>query len=103
MDELYELIVYYVNISFQIRFFRDFEYWNIFSGLTPEEIKMRQESFDYPPRLQIECQQIDPSKSLYNKFDLYKRYPNQVIAEFSLVKKVTGKRSYFHNVVYSSV
>ena len=68
----------------------DFKFWKIFHGLTVEEIKTREASFDYPPRLQIQCEQIDVSKPLYSSFQVSKKYKNMVIAEFPLVKKVTG-------------
>ena len=76
----------------QITHLRDFEYWKIFSGLTIEQIREREESLEYPPRLQIKCEQIDASQPLYCSFKISKK-SNSIetpIAKFSLVKKVTG-------------
>ena len=49
---------------FQVIFPYDFEYQRMFYGLTLEEIREREKSCHYPPRLQINCQQIDALKSL---------------------------------------
>ena len=78
-------------VIFQVVHLHDFEYWRIFHGLTVEQIKEREESCEYPPRLLIECQQIDPSKPLYSNFTVAKRNKSmeeKVIAQFPLVKKV---------------
>ena len=84
------------NISIQITHLCDFKYWEIFRGLTVEQIREREESFDYPPRLQIKCEQIDASKPLYSSFEVFKSTKSKevLIARFSLVKKVTG--TYIH-------
>ena len=76
----------------QITHLSDFEYWKIFSGLTIEQMKEREECLEYPPRLQIKCDQIDDAKSLYSGFEISQRSKNReiVIAEFSLIKKVSG-------------
>ena len=81
------------NPSMQITHLHDFEYWKIFHGFTVEQIKEREESFEYPPRLQIKCEQIDDSKSLYSSFEVSKRNNNQdiPIATFSLIRKVAGE------------
>ena len=90
-----KLVITYVpnsDISMQITHVCDFKYWEIFRGLTVEQLKEREESFDYPPRLQIKCEQINPLKSLYSNFKVFKTTKkNKVpIATFPLVKKVTG-------------
>ena len=80
-------------LSMQITHLRDFKYWEIFSGLTVEQIREREESFDYPPRLKIECVQIDVSKSLFSSFVVSKRSKNMEttpIAQFLVIKKVLG-------------
>ena len=76
----------------QIIFLRDFEYWRIYAGLTAKEIKEREESYDYPPRLQIRCYQIDASKALLFSFTISKRTMNSQtnIAQF-VVKKTASK------------
>ena len=73
----------------QIIHLRDFAFWKIFHGLKTKEIEERQSNFDYPPRLQIECVQSDPSKSLCFLFEISKTHINMVIAGF-LVKRATG-------------
>ena len=81
------------NVSMQITHIKDFQYWKIYDGFTIDEIKERKLTFDYPPRFQIQCEQIDASKSLFSSFVLSKRNRNkeeEEIAEFSLIKKVTG-------------
>ena len=82
--------------SIQITHLCDFEYWEIFHGLTVEQIKEREESFEYPPRLQITCEQIDNSKSLYSSFKVSKRSKDKEkpIAQFPLVKKVAGNHTH---------
>ena len=89
------LIPSYIRIPMcaQITHLCDFEYWRIFQGLNVEEIKEREESFEYPPRLQLTCDQIksDASKSLFCSFEISKKSNNTTttIAEFS-VKKFAG-------------
>ena len=53
-------------------------------------MREREETFDYPPRLRIECVHIDSSKPLYSSFKVSKKHNNIMIGEFSLVKQVTG-------------
>ena len=76
----------------QITHVCDFKYWEIFRNLTVEQMKEREESLEYPPRLQIKCEQIDPLKSLNSNFKVFKTTKsNEVpIAMFPLVKIVTG-------------
>ena len=74
----------------QIVHLQDFEFWKIFDGLTVEERREREESFDYPPRLRIECLQIDATKPLYSNFKVSKKHNKNVIGEFSLIRQVTG-------------
>ena len=76
----------------QITHLHDFEYWEIFRGLSIEQIKEREESLEYPPRLQIKCEQLDASKPLFSSFKVSKRSKNREIpiAQFPLIKKVTG-------------
>ena len=83
---------FYCDISMQVTHVCDFKYWEIFRGLTVEQIKEREESFEYPPRLQIKCEQINPLKSLDSNFKIFKTTKNNEvpIATFPLVKKVTG-------------
>lgn len=83
----------YPDIPFQITHLCDFEYWKIFQGLTVEEIKEREASCDYPPRLQIQCEQIDFSKSLFSSFEVSKKNWKMPIAQFPLVKKVSGNHA----------
>ena len=75
----------------QIIHLRDFEYWRIFDGLTVEEIIKKEESYEYPPRLQIECKQIGDFKPLYSSFVISKKDKrNEIIediAQFSLGMK----------------
>ena len=89
--------------SFQIVHLRDFAFWKIFHGLTVEEIRKREESFDYPPRLQIECEQIDDSKPLYSSFTISKKHSKVNVAEFSLIKKVAGNSNYNKLLDYKSI
>ena len=88
----------YISIycSIQVTHLRDFEYWKIFSGLTIEEIREREKCYEYPPRLQIHCKQIDFSKSLSSSFVVSKRNRDKEISitQFSLVKQVSG--NYIH-------
>lgn len=82
--------------SLKITHLQDFEYWRIFSGLTRDEIKKREGSCEYPPRLQIECKQItNLSKPLIFSFVVSKMNKDMKeihIAQFqfSLIKTVTG-------------
>lgn len=68
----------------------------MFRGLTTEQIKQREERFQYPPRLQIECEQNKPCEPLHSSFQVYKRYKELSIkapvpiARFLLVKKASG-------------
>ena len=64
----------------------------MFHGLTVEEIREQEEQFEYPPRLQIDCQQIDPSKPLNSSFKISRRSKNNEapIAKFLLRKKMAG-------------
>ena len=82
------------NFSLQITHLCDFEYWEIFRGFTVEQIKEREESLEYPPRLQIKCEQIDATtcKSLFFSFKISKRSKDREIpiAQFPLIKKVAG-------------
>ena len=91
--------------SIQITHLCDFEYWEIFDGLTVEQIREREESFEYPPRLQIKCEQIDNSKSLYSSFKISKRSKDKEkpIAQFPLVKKVAGNHTYDYVVITQKV
>ena len=84
-----------ISITYQIIHLRDFEFWKIFKGLTKEEMREREETFDYPPRLRIECVHIDSSKPLCSSFTVSKKHNNVAIGEFLLVKQVTG--TYVHN------
>ena len=86
---MYIRIFMYLLITLQIIHLRDFAFWRIFQGLNTEEIEKRQSNFDYPPRLQIECVQIDPSKSLYSSFEISKTDSNN-IANFPVIKKAAG-------------
>ena len=65
----------------------------MFRGLTNDQIKEREKSFEYPPRLQIKCEQIDYSKLLHFSFKVAKRTKNReiAIAQFSLCEKISGK------------
>ena len=76
----------------QITHLCDFEYWEIFRGFTVEQIREREECFEYPPRLQIRCEQIDDTKPLYSSFKVSKRSKDRemLIAKFPLIKKVSG-------------
>ena len=80
------------SYSLQITHLCDFEYWRIFRDLTVEEVKEREERFEYPPRLQIKCKQTDASKPLYSSFKVSKRSNNKEvpIAQFLLDKMVAG-------------
>ena len=80
----------------QITNLRDFKYWKIFRGLTIEEIKERENSFDYPPRLQITCEQLDASKPLFSNFQVSKRskHLERPIVQFPLVKTMSGNQIY---------
>ena len=62
----------------------------MFYGLTLEEIKDREKSCHYPPRLQIKCQQIGAFKALNTSFKVSKRSKSEetFIAEFPLIKEV---------------
>ena len=58
-------------------------------------MKEREKSFEYPPRLQIRCKQIDVSTPLYFSFKISKRSTKNMdnskeIAQFSLDKEVAG-------------
>ena len=78
--------------SLQITHLRDFKYWEIYRGLTVKQIKERERNFEYPPRLKINCEQMDASKPLCSSFKISKRSKDEEIpiAQFPLVKKVTG-------------
>ena len=78
--------------TLQVTHLHDFEYWRIFRDLTVKEIKEREERFEYPPRLQMKCKQIDPSKPLYSSFKVFKRSKNKEIpiAQFLLEKASPG-------------
>ena len=80
------------SYTLQVTHLRDFEYWRIFHDLTVKEIRERQERFEYPPRLQIKCKQIDPSKPLYSSFIVSKRSKNKevTIAQYLLDKTSPG-------------
>ena len=87
---LYHNTNYYI---FQIIHLRDFEYWRIFQGLTAEEMKQREENYEYPPRLQLDCTQLDNSKSLLSSFVVSKKFTameEKEVAQFKLNKKVAG-------------
>ena len=64
----------------------------MFHGLTVEQIREREQCFEYPPRLQIKCKQIKPDKPLYSGFKVNKRNKKMEvpIAQFSLIKEVVG-------------
>ena len=53
-------------------------------------MKERERNFEYPPRLKINCQQIDASKSLCSSFMVSKRSNSEEtpIAQFPLVKRL---------------
>ena len=79
----------------QITHLRDFAYWLIFRDLTVEEIMEREERFEYPPRLQIKCKQMDACKPLFSSFEISKRNKKLnekiiPIAEFIVNKAVAG-------------
>ena len=77
----------------QITHLRDFKYWEIYRGLTVKQIKERERNFEYPPRLKINCEHMDTStKPLQSRFTISKRSKDKEIpiAQFPLVKKVTG-------------
>lgn len=79
----------------KITYLQDFKYWEIFCGLTIEEMEKRENDFQYPPRLKINCKQVGASKSLCSSFKVSKRSKDKeiiLIAEFPLDKKVTGRR-----------
>lgn len=99
----YVAMLMYSLLHPQIIHLRDFEYWKIFHGLTVEEIRERETNFDYPPRLQIQCEQIDTSKPLYSSFEVSKRHKNMVVAVFPLVKKVTGTYVHTWLVIHSLI
>ena len=63
----------------------------MFHGLTDDERREREKSFDYPPRLRIECIPTGTSKPLYSSFKVSKKHSEIVIGEFSLTKQVAGK------------
>ena len=59
-------------------------------------MKKREESCEYPPRLKIECQQVNSAKSLNSVFKVSKQSKDKsevVIAQFIVHKKVTGMYS----------
>ena len=87
-----EYVTFKQIYSLQITHLCDFEYWRIFRDLTVKEIKEREDRFEYPPRLQIKCKQMDPSKPLYSSFKISKRSKNKEtsIAQFSIDKIVPG-------------
>ena len=62
----------------------------MYKGLTKKEMRRREKTFQYPPRLRIECVHIDSSKPLCSSFTVSKIHNHVVIGEFSLVKQVTG-------------
>ena len=74
-------------------------------------MKERENDFQYPPRLIINCKQMDASKPLCSSFKVSKRSKDEEIpiAEFPLFKKVTGMRytvcgacMYIHTLYVSS-
>ena len=76
---------------FQINHLRDFEHWRIFKGLKNKEIKEHEKKFEYPPRLQIECTQLDGSKPLHSSFVVSKKKKSmesreEHIAQFPIKK-----------------
>ena len=91
---VFKCIIINIRLNdFQITHLQDFKYWKIFSGLTPEEIREREEDYEYPPRLQIECKQTDTYKSLQSSFKISKRNINneiQHIAQFPLNNIMKG-------------
>ena len=89
-------LIYVQLFPIQITHLCDFAYWLIFRDLTVEEIREREERFEYPPRLQIKCKQVDASKPLYSSFKISKRSKNEEtpIAEFILDKTVAGMYMY---------
>ena len=90
----------------QISHVLDFEYWKIYSGLTVKQMKEREKSFEYPPRLQIKCKQIEVSKPLYFSFKISKRSRNmdnsKEIAQFSLHKEVAGTGVFFNINIWAA-
>ena len=101
---LYGCSDYYIyNHSLQITHLCDFEYRRIFHGLTVEEIREREERFEYPPRLQIDCQQNDSSKPLNCSFEISKRSKNNEapIAKHLLHKKVAGTYAWIYVTTYA--
>ena len=100
-------------MSFQIIHLRDFEYWRIFYGLTREQMEEREESCEYPPRLQIECEQVNPAKSLKYILKVSKKSKDTskvIIAQFTVKKEVTGTHihtyinTYIHTyIIYSNI
>ena len=105
-SKLVTIYVYYsIQHSIQIAHLCDFKYWEIFQGLTVEQIREREQSFEYPPRLQIKCEQIDYSKSLYSSFEISKRSEDMEkpidIVTFPLIKKAAG--NHLHNYIASYV
>lgn len=78
----------------QITHLGDFKYWRIFRGLTIQQIKDREALFEYPPRLQIRCKQVDTTKPLYFTFTISKRSKKKEVhvAQFSLDYIVPGTK-----------
>ena len=93
-----KLITMCIFITFQyfiqITHLGDFKYWRIFYGLTIQQIKEREALFEYPPRLQIRCKQVDTTKPLYFTFTISKRRKKKEIhvAQFSLDYVVPGTK-----------
>ena len=85
--------VYSLYTPYRLLIFVILKYWEIFRGFTVDQIREREKSFEYPPRLQIRCEQIDDTKPLYSSFEESKRSKNREmpIAKFSLIKKVSGE------------
>ena len=64
----------------QISHCRNFKYWEIFGGLTLEQIKEREACYEYPPRFQFICKQmISTTKPLLFTFTVSKRSKDKEI------------------------
>ena len=62
--------------------------------MTDKQITEREENYEYPPRLRIECKQMDISKALHSTFVVYKKSKDkedECIARFTINKGITGK------------
>ena len=60
-------------------------------------MKEREENYEYPPRLQIDCIQLDSSSSLLSSFVVSKKstaMEEKDVVKFTLKKNITGTYIY---------